>query len=219
MFINGIEHPLRQVTGQLSGKIKDNSANDLSIGNSTTRFVFDGVIDEARIWNIVRSPAEIQASMNAYLKGNESGLVGYFQMNEGNGFSVADCSSFKNSGRIENAAWTQGIHLTQPTGMQQGENMVSPKEFQLLQNYPNPFNSRTTFQFNLPLAEQLTFYVYNLQGQLVKSFADSELWQAGAHSIEWDGTDSQGQPISSGLYLFVLETKDFKQMRKMLYLK
>ncbi len=77
MYIDGIEQPIRQASGQLSGNISDNSNTDLLIGNSASRLAFDGIIDEVRIWNIVRSAEQIQTNMNLYLRGNQNGLVEY----------------------------------------------------------------------------------------------------------------------------------------------
>lgn len=43
----------------------------------------NAIFDELRIWNTAKTPAEIQASMNTELAGNESGLVAYYNFNEG----------------------------------------------------------------------------------------------------------------------------------------
>lgn len=51
-------------------------------------FHFRGIIDEVRVWNVTRSTSEIQAAMNNYLTGSESGLVLYFNFNEGVGNSL-----------------------------------------------------------------------------------------------------------------------------------
>jgi hypothetical protein len=189
------------------------------IGNNSTRgYTFDGIIDEVRIWNVVRTPEEIQTNMNSCFAKTQPGLVGCWSLNEGNGDKIIDLSGNQNDGTTADATWVQSLSFT-PTAVKKEEQHRTTQNFVLYPNYPNPFNSRTIFQFNVPLIEKINCYVYNLQGQLVKSLADDQLYRAGFHSLEWDGTDSQGQPISSGLYLFVLETKDFKQMRKMLYLK
>ena len=43
---------------------------------------FDGLIDEVRLWNIIRTESEIQAAMNTSLQGNESGLAGYWNFED-----------------------------------------------------------------------------------------------------------------------------------------
>ena len=72
---------------------------------------FGGNLDELRIWSVVRTQAEIQATMNKRLNGSESGLVAYYKMNEGSGTSLADSSSNSNTGTLismANEDWVDG---------------------------------------------------------------------------------------------------------------
>lgn len=78
---------------------------------STSRF-FKGIIDEVRIWNTARTQAQIQNNMNAELIGNESGLVGYWKLNEGTGATANDSTSNNNDGTISGAIWTDGRKTT-----------------------------------------------------------------------------------------------------------
>lgn len=64
-----------------------------------SEYMFDGIIDEVRIWNIARTPAQIQANMHTSLQGNEPGLVGYWRFDEGEGQAVHDASPFGNHGQ------------------------------------------------------------------------------------------------------------------------
>lgn len=59
---------------------------------------FDGKLDEVRIWNDVRTQAEIRDNMNRSLTGSEAGLAGYWNMNEGTGATVNDLTSNANHG-------------------------------------------------------------------------------------------------------------------------
>jgi hypothetical protein len=68
---------------------------------------FPGVLLELRIWNYVRSQAEIQRDMNKPLKGDESGLIGYWTLDEGSGNVVYDKTVNANHGTIYGATWTQ----------------------------------------------------------------------------------------------------------------
>lgn len=58
-----------------------NSAN-LEIGHNPCGY-FNGSVDDVRLWNYARSASEIAADRNHELCGNESGLVGYYDFNEG----------------------------------------------------------------------------------------------------------------------------------------
>ncbi|HWR83361.1 MAG TPA: dockerin type I domain-containing protein [Candidatus Deferrimicrobium sp.] len=93
-----------------------------------------------------------------------------------------------------------------------------PAEFALHQSYPNPFNPSTQISFSLPNAGRVALEVFNLLGQHVVTLVD-EFREAGAHSVTWDGTDAQGQPVSTGVYLYRLEASGFSATRKMMLLK
>lgn len=87
-----------------------------------------------------------------------------------------------------------------------------PTEFALFQNYPNPFNPTTTIGFSLPVASDYSLKVYNVAGQLVRSFDGHA--EAGNHSIEWDASN-----YSSGVYFYKLEADKFTETKKMVLLK
>ena len=69
-------------------------------GNNGTSF--KGVIDEVRLWKVARSAADLQASMNQSLTGNEAGLAGYWRFDEGTGLTTRDSSTNGNSGALVN---------------------------------------------------------------------------------------------------------------------
>jgi len=70
---------------------------------------YSGAINEVSIWNRALSSTELQNFMNNALNGNESGLVGYWDCNEGSGTTVNDLSGNENDGTINGASWiTQG---------------------------------------------------------------------------------------------------------------
>ena len=62
------------------------------INNADRNWTFEGEIDEVRIWNTARTPAELVANMNHPLTGSEPGLAAYYQMSDGSGTSLTDDS-------------------------------------------------------------------------------------------------------------------------------
>jgi hypothetical protein len=70
--------------------------------------VFQGNIDEVRIWNYARTQAEIQQNMYKQIAADEEGLVGYFRMNENTGTTTHDETTNNNDGTISGATWTTG---------------------------------------------------------------------------------------------------------------
>ncbi len=93
-----------------------------------------------------------------------------------------------------------------------------PTEFSLAQNYPNPFNPTTAIEFNLPKPAVVSLTVYNVLGQKVTTLIDESL-SAGNKRVVWDGTDSSGRTVQSGVYFYRISTSEFTETRKMLMMK
>lgn len=94
---------------------------------------------------------------------------------------------------------------------------VLPDEYALSQNFPNPFNPTTNFTLSLPEASDYAIRIFNVAGQLVRSF-DGHL-EAGEHTITWEGNNNQGAKVASGVYFYKAEANGFTETRKMMMLK
>lgn len=93
-----------------------------------------------------------------------------------------------------------------------------PDSFYLAPNYPNPFNPQTRLRFQLPEASHVVLRIYNTLGQEIRTLVDSP-YDAGLHSVRWDGRDNLGKTVSSGIYLSWLKAGVFVQVRKMTMLR
>lgn len=91
-----------------------------------------------------------------------------------------------------------------------------PQSFDLAQNYPNPFNPTTTIQASLPHLADWTLNIFNINGQKIRTFSGNN---QGNIDIIWDGTDSWGNTVSSGVYLYKFSADGYSANRKMLLLK
>ena len=60
--------------------------------------------------------------------------------------------------------------------------------------------------------------IYDLIGHEVKTLVDSKQ-NAGLNSVIWDATNNLGQSVSSGMYLYIISSGDFHQIKKMVLLK
>ncbi|MBN1999613.1 right-handed parallel beta-helix repeat-containing protein [candidate division KSB1 bacterium] len=74
-----------------------------------------------------------------------------------------------------------------------------PGSLHVLQNFPNPFNPQTVIPFQLGERRLVTMIIYNTCGQKVRDLYIGELG-TGVHRVVWDGKDSQGIPVPSGIY-------------------
>lgn len=103
----------------------------------------------------------------------------------------------------------------------QRENTVThvPLMTRLGRNYPNPFNPQTTLPYDLAVSGDVYLRIYNLHGQLVRTWVFEEQ-PAGVYQVQWDGMDSSRQKLSSGVYFYQLEVSNgFQQTEKMILLR
>ncbi|MBN2461932.1 MAG: T9SS type A sorting domain-containing protein, partial [Candidatus Cloacimonetes bacterium] len=210
IYINGVNQELYYLN-EPEGTISDNLLDDLYIGNDAScNFPCNGIVDELRVWNIVRTPTEINDNMFYYLSGSENGLVGYFKFNEGNGYEINDLSGNLLPGYISNPQWVQGVILL-PVSNDDAE---IPQLFRpALFNYPNPFNPVTIFQYYLPESDNVKLQVFNLRGQQVDILVNGYL-EAGIHHYSWHAGE-----LPAGIYFGQMITSKIKINRKMVILK
>ncbi len=90
--------------------------------------------------------------------------------------------------------------------------------FAVEQNYPNPFNPSTTIAFSVPHQQHVDVAVYDVLGRQVVTLAQ-RAFEAGHHSMVWNGRDAADQPVSAGLYIARLTTGDETKSIKMLLIK
>jgi Zn-dependent metalloprotease/fibronectin type 3 domain-containing protein len=95
---------------------------------------------------------------------------------------------------------------------------VVPATADLLQNSPNPFNPVTKIRYGVPASGHVRLAIFNLQGQLVRTLVDGAK-PAGYDEVVWDGKNQAGGSLSSGVYLYRLETVKGVVTRKMMMLK
>jgi hypothetical protein len=95
---------------------------------------------------------------------------------------------------------------------------VTPEVAFTARNYPNPFNPSTKIEFTLPRAGQVELKIYNVRGELVKTLLNENM-DATTHSVIWDGRNSTGQSVSSGVYFYSLKAGSYEKMEKMTLVK
>ncbi len=129
-----------------------------------------------------------------------------------------DCPPGPPSGNIQ----VKKISLGDATTIvQRGKSQMS--DYLIHQNYPNPFNPTTTIKYELPTPGHVTIKIFDLTGRLVKILADNEQ-NAGAFSVQWDGTNLIGNTVAAGIYIYRVEFvnsagEKFIQSRKMSLVK
>jgi Domain of unknown function (DUF362)/FlgD Ig-like domain len=92
----------------------------------------------------------------------------------------------------------------------------TPAIFKLYQNFPNPFNSQTQITFDLQNSTSIQLLIYDTSGRLVKSLINGETRDAGIYRVKWNGTNDQGQNLSSGVYFYKLIVGNFSETKSMI---
>jgi hypothetical protein len=93
---------------------------------------------------------------------------------------------------------------------------ISVEDFSLSQNYPNPFNPRTTIEFSLPKASEVTLTIFNILGEEVATLVSDRL-TVGSYSYEWEASQSAG--MASGIYFYSVQSGNYVETRKMILMK
>jgi hypothetical protein len=110
-----------------------------------------------------------------------------------------------------------------------GSNSI-PSKFMLYQNYPNPFNPTTMIMYTIPPSSSLflkgrsevefvTLRIYDLIGREITTLVKG-IQAPGTHTVEWNGKNSAGQQVGSGMYFYQLRTNNgFVSTKKMLLIR
>lgn len=102
--------------------------------------------------------------------------------------------------------------IEKSTGIEQAIGGV-PNNYALYQNYPNPFNPSTTIKYSIPEAGHVSINVYNLLGKKVATLIN-KLNPAGNYEVQFDASR-----LSSGVYIYIIETEKYKSSKKLILLK
>ncbi len=88
----------------------------------------------------------------------------------------------------------------------------------LVSIYPNPFNPTTTIRYSLEVNSPVTIDIYNIKGQLVKTF-DLGIQAQGFHQVVWQGDNNSGKDLPSGIYFSKMKTQGKVDIKKVMLLK
>ncbi len=136
-----------------------------------------------------------------------------------NDYYFLQIKSQQNSGEVT-VYYSETVFDGLPVGIDKPAAMTNTI-YGLNQNIPNPFNpgaGPTNISFNLQKSTKVNITIYDIKGQKVKTLADA-VFQSGTHNLYWDGRNTNGQDVSSGIYFYKLEAQDIKQIKKCILLR
>ena len=103
------------------------------------------------------------------------------------------------------------------------EQLRIPETTTLLPNYPNPFNPETWIPYQLAKPANVTLTIYDINGHVVRELdlghQRAGVYQSRKRAAYWDGRNTVGEPVASGVYFYALTAGDFTATRKMLIWK
>ncbi|MEJ2719971.1 MAG: family 43 glycosylhydrolase [bacterium] len=128
----------------------------------------------------------------------------YVEIADNSSTSYISCDAIMESydvvGPDSASAGLKGKKQLQDVAGQQGE-ATAPE---LFQNKPNPFNPSTTISYHIPRAGYVTVDVFDVQGKRIRRLRDQNE-AAGTYNLLWDGRNSRGEALSSGIYFYRLQ--------------
>lgn len=94
----------------------------------------------------------------------------------------------------------------------------TPAAYTLEQNYPNPFNPETTIDYSLQRSGKVELTVFNVRGEKIATLIDANQG-TGAYRVTWNGKDSLGNQVGSGVYFYKIKAGDFTSIKKMILVR
>lgn len=138
---------------------------------------------------------------------------------EWGGVALEDnCGVCNGNGCYEQDCWTYPSEEYNCDGVLLSVGESIPTEFGLMQNYPNPFNPSTSINFSIPKFSMVSISIYNVNGQIVKTLVHNSM-SPGYHQVSWYGDNDNGASVPNGIYLYIMETSNFVEKRKMVIIK
>lgn len=131
------------------------------------------------------------------------------------GYTVIECAQFMLN-ETETIS-SQDFHIVISQGLNT-ENDIIPNDVALHDNFPNPFNNNTAIRYFHDGKNRPSLYITDIKGRLIKIIHEGKK-SRGMKNIYWDGTNSFGLEVRSGMYFYTLEAEGFKKTKKMLLLK
>ncbi len=105
-----------------------------------------------------------------------------------------------------------------PTDVEDIEEAIVIRDPNLRENYPNPFNPTTTLTFELPKQMKVQLVVFDVLGRKVTELVNG-VQRQGIHQVVWNGSDSHGRPVSSGVYFYRMITENYERTMKMILMR
>jgi hypothetical protein len=116
------------------------------------------------------------------------------------------------------SAWSNTVTVKALAQVAVRQEEVSPWPVGLDPAYPNPFNGISNFGFRTSEWSRVRLRIVDLLGRETRALINGE-YARGRYSVQWDGRDTHGHPVASGVYLVRLEVGERVFIRKILFVR
>ncbi len=147
----------------------------------------------------MRIPIDYEINDNDDPAGTRSGQMDYSQFAEGTSYASTSVWTYTWIGN----QWTVGVN----------DNDVKKLSYELSQNYPNPFNPTTQIRYTLEKPGFVTLKIYDVLGRQVKELVNGNQ-NSGVYNVNFDASG-----LSSGIYMYQINTEGFQSSKKMMLIK
>jgi len=202
---------------------------NIVVGAEVTFFTFPDTIIAANDYLIIWADSDIdQEGLHASVE--LSAVEGELILKAPNNTTLDAVELAEQSTDISYGRFPNGtgdfIAMTPSFGSENNDGILSveddkgdhPDGYMLMNNYPNPFNSSTTINFNLRSTTYINLTVFSSAGETVSQLLTG-MQDAGFHEVVWNGTNDSGIAVSSGVYIYRLESEKFNSVRKTLLIR
>ncbi|TES89715.1 MAG: T9SS type A sorting domain-containing protein, partial [Candidatus Cloacimonadota bacterium] len=109
------------------------------------------------------------------------------------------------------------LYRSTNVGIKEQKALVFPDKISI-KNNPNPFRDFTEILFTLPQSEEITIYIYDISGRMIKQIY-SGIIRGGKRKFLWKGKDNKGKQVSSGVYFIKLQSKNTNISKPIILIK
>ncbi len=178
-------------------------------------------------WTTATETDNFGFNIQRKLQGNQMWqIVGFV---EGNGTIISPSSYQFNDDDVRAGQWLYRLQQVDTDGsFAYSQELIVfvglPETFTLAQNFPNPFNPSTLIQYTIPAnfssvsKQRTTVTIFNLLGEKIVTLVD-KAQTPGSYTVTWDGKDRSGHRVSSGIYVYRLQSGQFSTSKRMVFIK
>jgi hypothetical protein len=146
---------------------------------------------------------------------DSTGVISGIPVSDGSSLFTVQVNDTQQNSLSTTKTFTMLVMGTNPTEV---ENLKIIDHPRLLQNYPNPFINFTFIRFVIPVSQTVDLSIYNNLGKKVKTF-ENKFFEAGSHSVSWNGNNDAGRQINPGLYICIMKSGNYVLQNKIILLQ